>query len=92
MGLRKVLNPFRYVKISEFYHPIFHKKNIGTFNVPMQNFEIMQNFKPSSNLNEETPALLFREVFFISTFVPYFGQKIPIISILHHNTEYKKGY
>ena len=64
---------------------VHEHKNIGAFEIPMQNSELMQSLEPPSHLNEDTPQ------FFVSKFRIVFGMlrdlgvEIALVCKLHDN-------
>jgi hypothetical protein len=85
--LRKIIGHehFGHTQISNFDILIFIKKNIQSFDVPVQDFVLMNVLKPQANLNKELPYFLLLERFFILHFEVH--REIAIVTILHNNMQ-----
>lgn len=86
LGLAHALHHLRNVQIPQLHHPILRQKHVRTLQITMQDFHIMKNFQPSSELDEYTPHLSLRKPGLLFLMLFYTSEQVTIIRVLHDNT------
>ena len=77
----------RDVHISELDHAFLGKEHVCALDVSVTNFEIMEGFEASDDLNEEVPDLLFREGSVGLFVIVYEHQEVTTVGVLHHKAQ-----
>ena len=75
------------IHISELDYAFLGKEHVGTLDVSVTNFEIMEGFEASDDLNEEVPDLLFREGSVGLFVIVYEHQEVTTVGVLHHKAQ-----
>ena len=60
-------------------------KNIGAFEIPMQNSELMQSLEATSHLNEDTPQFLVSKLGIAFGMLRDLGVEVTLVCKLHDN-------
>lgn len=74
------------IQIAQFSDSI-REEDVCTFDIPVDNFVLVQHFQPGEYLISHFPDKIFFETFLGGVFeISYFALQVPSICILHHNT------
>ena len=77
----------RDIHVSELNNAFLCKEHVCTLDVSVANFEIMEGFETSDDLNEEVPDLLFREGTVGLFVIVNEHQEVATVSVLHHDAQ-----
>lgn len=62
------------------------QKNVGTFQISMKNFDVMERFQAANNLNKYLPDFIFLNVLLILLMGCDLLKQIAVVRILHYDT------
>lgn len=81
----------RNIEVSKLDSPIFSEEDVGTFDVSVDNLEVVESLKASEDLYEVRPALILGQCLSTLLKVVDLLQEVPTIGMLHNYTERRGG-
>lgn len=82
---QSLLRYFGNVHVAEFGRAVLVEEYVGTLEISVENFDVMQCTEALDNLNKDPPNFFFFEVSLFLLVVGNFLEKVAVVRVLHHN-------